>query len=129
MAPKIERPAASSISMRTRSPNRRNGVLGLALEDGLDRAHLGEAGVAGAALARRGLPGPPSRLLETVPEPMMRAGAERPRLGGVRDQLRRNEKVMSMPALGRPKRLAVDGCQQRQVQLAVRARRRPARRA
>jgi hypothetical protein len=28
MGPKIDRPCASSISMRTRSPNDRNGVLG-----------------------------------------------------------------------------------------------------
>ena len=104
MAPKIEWPAASSISMRTRSPNFRNGVFGLPVQDRLDGAQLGEAGVADAALLHR-LAGPAVRLVGDGAGADDGAGAEPPRLGGVRDQLRETRRSCPGPALGLPSSL------------------------
>ena len=59
IAPNIEWPALSFISMRTVSPKRRNGVFAAPCRDRLDHALLGDAGIAAAAFAT-GLPGPPS---------------------------------------------------------------------
>ena len=71
MAPKIEWRLSSFISMRTRSPKRRNGVFGCAAQDGLDRAQLGDAGIAERRPRPPACPARRPGLLETVPEPMI----------------------------------------------------------
>ena len=53
IAPKIEWPAASSIQIRTRVAGLEEGRRRLAVEDGLDGADLGEAGIALAAAVDR----------------------------------------------------------------------------
>jgi hypothetical protein len=83
MAPKIEWPRSSSISISTRSPRFRNSRLRRALRDGFDHSQFGDARIADTAFAT-GLPGPPSSpRLETVPEPMIVPAESGARLCGV----------------------------------------------
>ena len=107
MAPKMLRPPASSISMRTRSPNFRNGVLRRAVLDLLEHAPFGEAG--GAVERSR---------FDTVPEPTMRAGAEPARARRVRDELGKSERHVHA-GVGLAERLIVDAADERQMHLAV----------
>src|SRR5579885_1696412 len=90
MAPKIDRPEASSISMRTRSPKRRNGVSALprSIVSIMRRS------------ARQDEPAAGSRL-ETVPEPMI-VPASSARVRAAWAIRVGKSKFMSRPASGRP---------------------------
>ena len=76
MAPKIDCPSASNISIRTTSPNFRNGVSGLPVIDGLDHPLLGQARPSDRTIAVRYRSGSNDR-----------ARGQRAGLGVVRDQL------------------------------------------
>ena len=127
IAPKIEWPALSFISMRTVSPKRRNGVFGAPCSNRLDRAQLGDAGIAGAALGDR-LARAAVELVGDRARADDRAGGERPGLRGMGDQLRKIEGHVDA-GIGAAERLAVEVDVERQAAACRRPRRRPARRA
>ena len=77
--------------------------LGLAFEDGLDRALFGDAGIADARPVRSGGPARrPRPLLDTVPEPMMVPAARGRVLAAWAISVGKS-KVMSVPQSGLPK--------------------------
>ena len=118
MAPKIEWPARSFISMRIVSPKRMKGVLASPVQDRLDGALFGDAGIADPALGD-GLARPAVLVLVGHGAGADdRAGAERPGLGRMGDQGREIEGHVRA-RIGLAEGRSVEGGEQGQVQLAA----------
>ena len=118
MAPKIEWPSASSISMRDRVAELQERRLRRAGIDRLDGARSRRCRNSRRRPRAIGLPGPPSRLFDTVPEPMMVPATSGRVLAAWAISVGKS-KVMSTPASARPKGLPLSCDQQRQMQLAA----------
>ena len=135
MAPKIEWPALSFISMRTVSPKRRKGVVGLPVAMRLDRAHFGDAGIADAALGDR-LAGAAVELVGDGARADDRAGRKRAASSRHGRSGRGSRRSCRRPASARPKGLPLRSTARGRCSLPavpglaqlVRASRRPARR-
>src|SRR5712692_3941915 len=114
MAPKIERPWRSRISMRTLSTNLRNGVTGLPCRSVSTVRCIGDAGIAKAALLDRLAGCAVGIAVRHGASAENGAGGKRASLGRMRDQCREIERHV-VAGNRFAERLAVDEAEQRQI--------------